>query len=79
MSGRRPSRGLVSAVVFVLAFLPAAAVGLLLAFLLVGPHADLLPEPLRVPVGIAIWAAVLALPVWFAWRTYVGGGPGKES
>lgn len=78
VSARRPGRWLLSTVVFLLALLPAAAAGLLLALFLVGPHSDLLPATLRAPVGIAIWALVLGLPAWFAWRTFIGHGPRRE-
>ena len=61
---------LLSAVAFICAAGLTAVVGILLGLLLVGPHSDLLPEVLRAPTGLLIWAGVLGIPVWLSYKVF---------
>lgn len=56
--------------VFLGSLLVTAIVGFFLALLLVGPHSDILPGVLRVPVGLLLWLGVLGIPFWLSWATY---------
>lgn len=38
--------------------------------LLAGPHGGLLPRTFEVPVLIAGWLAVIAIPLWVAWLVW---------
>ncbi len=48
-----------------------ATAGLFLGLLLVGPHSDLLPKVLRVPVALSIWAGVLGVPAWLSYKVFL--------
>jgi len=56
--------------VFLGSLLATAFVGFLLALILVGPHSDILPHVLHVPVGLLLWLVVLGIPSWLSWITY---------
>lgn len=47
-----------------------AACGLVVGLFVAGPHSDLLPEILRIPAGLAIWIAILGIPVWLASKVF---------
>lgn len=61
---------LVSIAAFVGSLLVTALAGFFLAILLVGPHSDILPRVLQVPVGLLMWSGVLGVPFWLSWITY---------
>ncbi len=56
--------------VFLGSLLVTVPVGLFLGLLLVGPHSDILPQVLRVPVGLLLWLAVPGVPSWLSWIAY---------
>ena len=60
----------VSALVFLGSLLATASLGFFLALILVGPHSDILPRVLHVPVGLLLWSGVLGIPAWLSWITY---------
>ena len=62
---------ILSAIVLLAAFAGVGFVGFVLAIILVGPHSDVLPGFMRVPVGLLIWAGVIGLPSWLSYKTYI--------
>jgi uncharacterized membrane protein YuzA (DUF378 family) len=52
-----------TALAFVVSLLVVGVVAFFVVIFLAGPHADILPQPLEVLVGIAGWLAVLVLPI----------------
>jgi hypothetical protein len=56
-----------------------AVIGFYAAIMLVGPHADLLPHALQVPVGLLLWAGVLGVPVWLARKVYRSSKAGTRT
>jgi hypothetical protein len=68
-------RWLITLSVFIASLAVSAVVGFYIAVVLVGPHSDLLPEPMRVPVGLLVWAGVLGVPAWLARKAYRASGP----
>ncbi len=56
--------------VFLGSLLVTAVIGFFLGVLLVGPHSDILPFILRIPVGLMLWLFVLGLPLWLARLMY---------
>ncbi len=56
--------------VFLGSLLATAVIGFFLGVLLVGPHSDILPSVLHIPVGLMLWLFVLGLPLWLARLTY---------
>ncbi len=61
---------LLAAAAWLLSLAVTAAIAFVLAIALVGPHSDLLPRALQLPVGILLWLAVLVVPAWAAARVY---------
>ncbi len=57
--------------VFILSLAVTGFVGFYTAIFLVGPHADILPEILQVPVGILLLLLTTGIPVWFGRKTFV--------
>lgn len=65
-----------SVIVFFVALELMAASGFFVGIALAGPHADLLPDALRGPARSLIWAAMLGVPIWLGYKTFlkVSGG-----
>lgn len=61
----------VSVAVFIGTGAVMAVIGFFLGLFLVGPHSDLLPEVLRVPVGLLIWVGVLGVPAWLSYKVFL--------
>lgn len=57
--------------VYIAALIPVAALGFFLAIFLVGPHGGILPNILRIPVGIMLWISVICIPLWIAYKMYI--------
>ena len=57
---------IISIAVFILSFAVTAFVGFYGAIFLVGPHSDVLPEILQVPVGLLLWLLIIGIPLLIA-------------
>jgi len=57
---------IISVAVFVLSFAVMAFVGFYGAIFLVGPHSDVLPEILQVPIGLLLWLLIIGIPLLIA-------------
>jgi hypothetical protein len=66
-----------TALAFVVSSLVIAVMAFFVVIFLAGPHADLLPQPLEVLVGIAGWLAVLVLPILIARSVWKRVGRGE--
>lgn len=57
-----------------LIFLSAVAVtsfvGFYLTIFLIGPHSDILPDWLHIPVGIILLVLIIGIPAWLANKVY---------
>ena len=58
-------------IVFFVALVLMATLGFFVGIALVGPHSDVLPTALRVPAGLLIWAAILGVPIWLSYKTFL--------
>lgn len=63
-------RYLLAVLVYLVSLAVVAALALLIAIVLAGPHAGLLPEWAEILVLAMGWTTVIALPVWTAHRFY---------
>jgi len=61
---------IISIAVFILSFAVTAFVGFYGAIFLVGPHSDVLPEILQVPVGLLLWLLIIGIPFLIARKTF---------
>ena len=61
---------IISISVFILSFAVSAFVGFYGAIFLVGPHSDVLPEILQVPVGLLLWLLIIGIPFLIARKTF---------
>lgn len=61
---------IISIVVFIISFTLTILIGFYAAIFLIGPHSDILPEILQVPVGIILLIVTIGIPVWFGRKTF---------
>jgi len=62
---------ILSFVVFILSISVTGFVGFYVAIFLVGPHADILPEILHVPVGLLLLILIIGVPLWLGRKTFI--------
>jgi hypothetical protein len=63
---------ILSLLVFLSVLAVTAFIGFYVAIFLVGPHSDILPDWLYIPVGIILLFTILGIPAWLGKKTYVG-------
>ena len=56
------TKWILSSAVFILSLAVTVFIGFYLAIFLIGPHSDILPEVIHVPVGIILLAIILGIP-----------------
>lgn len=56
--------------VFIVSLALTAFVGFYVAIFLIGPHSDVLPDWLHLPVGIILLILILGIPVWLGLKTF---------
>jgi len=61
---------ILSSVVFILSLAVTGFVGFYAAIFLVGPHSDVLPEILYVPVGLLLLMIIIGVPLWLGRKTF---------
>jgi len=69
---------IISIAVFILSFAVMAFVGFYGAIFLVGPHSDVLPEILEVPVGLLLWLLIIGIPLLIARKIFIKLNNKKE-
>ena len=69
---------IISVAVFVLSFAVMAFVGFYGAIFLVGPHSDVLPEILQVPIGLLLWLLIIGIPLLIARKIFIKLNNKKE-
>jgi len=57
--------------VFILTFIPFAAISVFLIFYLIGPHSGIIPEKFQSPVFILLIVFAFGIPLWAAYKIYV--------
>ena len=62
---------ILSSVVFILSLAVTGFVGFYVAIFLVGPHADILPDIIHVPIGIILLIIIIGFPVWLGRKIFV--------
>jgi hypothetical protein len=62
---------ILSFVVFILSISVTGFVGFYVAIFLVGPHSDILPEILHVPVGLLLLILIIGVPLWLGRKTFI--------
>ena len=56
--------------VFFSVFAITGFIGFYSTIFLIGPHSDILPDWLHIPVGIILLLLIIAIPVWLANKVY---------
>jgi hypothetical protein len=62
---------ILSFVVFILSISVTGFVGFYVAIFFVGPHSDILPEILHVPVGLLLLILIIGVPLWLGRKTFI--------
>jgi hypothetical protein len=62
---------MLSLVVFILSLAVTGFIGFYVAIFLVGPHSDILPEIIHVPVGIILLIIIIGIPLWLGRKTFL--------
>ena len=57
---------LIAVLVFIGSFLLLAPVAFFLTILFLGPHSDILPSVLKLPVGVLLFGLAFGVPFWLA-------------
>jgi len=60
-----------SSVVFILSLAVTGFIGFYVAIFFVGPHSDILPEVIHVPVGIILLIIIIGIPLWLGRKTFL--------
>jgi len=62
---------MLSLVVFILSLAVTGSFGFYVAIFLVGPHSDILPEVIHVPVGIILLLIIIGIPLWLGRKIFL--------
>ena len=62
---------IVSVVVLIVSLGFMAMAGVFGVLVFFGPHSDTLPQVLQVPVVLLIWIAVLGVPIFLSYKTFL--------
>lgn len=65
------TKWILSSVVFILCLAVTGFIGFYVAIFLVGPHSDILPDIIHVPVGIILLIIVIGIPFWLGRKTFL--------
>ena len=65
------TKWILSFVVFILSISVTGFVGFYVAIFFVGPHSDVLPEILHVPVGLLLLMLIIGVPLWLGRKTFI--------
>ena len=57
--------------VFILSLAITVFIGFYTAIFLIGPHSDILPEILYIPLGILLLILVVGIPIWLGRKAFV--------
>jgi len=61
---------IISSLVLILSLAVTVFIGFYVAIFLIGPHSDILPDWLHIPVGIIMLVLILGIPVWLGRKTF---------
>jgi len=62
---------MLSPVVFILSLAVTVFFGFYVAIFLVGPHSDILPEIIHIPVGIILLIVIIGIPFWLGRKIFL--------
>lgn len=65
------TKWVLGSVVFMLCLSVTGFIGFYVAIFLVGPHSDILPEVIHVPVGIILLIIIIGIPLWLGRKTFL--------
>ena len=65
------TKWILGSVVFLVSLAITGFIGFYLAIFLVGPHSDILPEIIHVPVGIILLLIIIGIPFWLGRKTFL--------
>lgn len=65
------AKWILGSVVFLLSLAITGFIGFCVAIFLVGPHSDILPEIIHVPVGIILLLIIIGIPFWLRRKTFL--------
>jgi hypothetical protein len=65
------TKWILSSAVFILLLAVTVFIGFYLAIFLIGPHSDILPEVIHVPVGIILLTIIIGIPSWLGRITFI--------
>ena len=65
------TKWILSSVVFIFSLAVTGFIGFYVAIFLVGPHSDILPEVIHVPVGIILLIIIIGIPLWLGRKTFL--------
>ncbi len=65
------TKWILGSLVFILSLAVTVFIGFFGAIFLVGPHSDILPEVIHVPVGIILLMVVIGIPLWLGRKTFL--------
>jgi hypothetical protein len=65
------TKWILSSAIFILSLAVTVFIGFYLTIFLIGPHSDILPEVIHVPVGIILLAIILGIPSWLGRKTFI--------
>ena len=61
---------IISSLVLILFLAVTVFIGFYVAIFLIGPHSDILPDWLHIPVGITLLVLIIGIPVWLGRITF---------
>ena len=64
------TKWILSSAVFILSLAVSVFIGFYLAIFFIGPHSDILPEVIHVPVGILLLTIIIGIPSWLGRKTF---------
>jgi len=65
------TKWILSSAVFILSLAVTVFIGFYLAIFLIGPHSDILPEVIHVPVGIILLLIIIGIPLWLGRKIFL--------
>ena len=65
------TKWILGSMVFILCLAVTGFIGFYVAIFLVGPHSDILPEVIHVPVGIILLIIIIGIPLWLGRKTFL--------
>ena len=65
------TKWILGSVVFLVSLAITGFIGFYVAIFLVGPHSDILPEIIHVPVGIILLIIIIGIPLWLGRKTFL--------